>query len=80
MCVHALKSEKSKLVELLACYLSHTFNQELHGIGNINSSSEPRSFRNNELPEVKRVVFIPFFWGSHRLQNVSRGPFRSIKD
>lgn len=36
--------------------------------------------RGYELPTVERIVSMQFFWGTHKLQNVPRGPFRSSKD
>lgn len=33
-----------------------------------------------ELPDVDRIVSMHFFWGSHILQDVCRGPFGSSKD
>jgi len=47
------------------------------------SNESPPSKEENlpwDLPDVDRIVSMHFFWGSHILQDVYRGPFGSSKD
>ncbi len=71
---------KEQLVQQLAIYSSTLFKKQLRNIGNIYASSGSEPFRNDTLPEVKRIVSMQFFWGDHIQQDVPRGPFRSSKD
>lgn len=62
---------KSSLVRELAAHSASLFRNKLRGVGNI--------YPDSILPDVGRIVSMPYFWGDHILQDVERGPFRSAR-
>lgn len=88
-------SAKSCLVGELAVYSASLFRNQLRGIENIyerlslgedsaltkkNSAEKASGYSTKAVPDVGRIVSMPFFWGSRNHQDVSRGPFRSSSD
>jgi Phosphotransferase enzyme family len=80
---------KSRLVGELAACSCCLFRERLRGIGNVyavvddslpeESGQEFHAGHTKDLPNVGRIVSMPFFWGAHIHQSIDRGPFGSSK-
>ncbi|KAJ5809567.1 uncharacterized protein N7503_001785 [Penicillium pulvis] len=80
---------KEKLVRELAVQSAFLFRNQTRGIGNIYTPSSDLAL-NDEIfekegsyeapPYIGRIVSMHFFWGSHVLQDINRGSFRSSND